>query len=599
MRNQFEQSWWGNCINTIGEEIKQLEYARLLKLPFFHDGKSPYNLDFRGLSVLDIGGGPVSILLKACGAKRLVVIDPLDLPEWVKMRYKEAGIEYIQMRGEDISSGDYDLCLIYNVLQHCDDPIKILENAKRVAKEIRIFDWIDTNPSPGHPQTLTKELLDNALGINGEVGFLNKYDGHLVGKYYVGIWKRQANIVFNKHPDHYRFHYVGLAHLPVSNRYSLCAFTKKAVLLGKMLTSLGHEFYLYGPEGSDAPCTKLYETHSLEDIRKEWGDKPPREDFEIGYDYTAGQFRHDFNSAPTHTKKKYIKNAIKLINENKRDDDFLLLSMGYYQKEIADNVGLFLTCEPGVGYRGSFARFRAFESAYIQNFTYGSEHPRESINGNYYDRVIPNYLDPEEFPFSPEPKDYFVYIGRLILRKGVWTAVKATQAIGAKLILAGQPDDEIDIKDLPGNCEYIGTVNPKERAELLGGAIALFLPTIYLEPFGTTHIEALAVGTPVLTTNFGVFGGDTFKDGVHGFKCNTLDDFIFGAKNAHKLDRREVRKAGERFFIDNVKWEYQRWFDDLYQLYLSARYENVPGWHNIRTETPEWRKKMYKEELWS
>jgi hypothetical protein len=89
-----------------------------------------------------------------------------------------------------------------------------------------------------------------------------------------------------------------------------------------------------------------------------------------------------------------------------------------------------------------------------------------------------------------------------------------------------------------------------------------------------------------------VFGGDTFVNGVHGFKCCTLDDFVYATKNAHKLDPRVIRSHAEKFLIDNVKWEFQSWFEDLHQLYLSTTDSSIKGWHHLRKEEPEWRNKI-------
>jgi glycosyltransferase involved in cell wall biosynthesis len=377
----------------------------------------------------------------------------------------------------------------------------------------------------------------------------------------------------------YRFHLLGLVHLPVSEKYCGCAFTQKIVKLSKMLLSLGHEVYLYGSEGSDAPCTQFIQTHTLDDIRKEWGEGDNR--FEIGYNWKKKNFKHDFNKEKTEATKKYYKNCIEEINRHKRDDDFLLLTMGSYQKSIDKGVKLYLTCEPGIGYRGSYSRFRAFESAYLQNFTYGSEHPRKSINGNYYDRVIPNYFDPKNFEFSEKKDDYFLYIGRMIYRKGVWTAIKATASIGAKLKLAGQPGGEFDVNNLPDHCEYIGFVDFEQRKPLMAKARATFVPTIYLEAFAGTHVESMISGTPVITTNFGVFP-ETFEHGVHGFRCDTLQDFVDAAKKVDELDPKTIKDHGERYLMDNVKLEFQKWFDDLYQLYLSTKDSSVKGWHHLK-----------------
>lgn len=355
-----------------------------------------------------------------------------------------------------------------------------------------------------------------------------------------------------------------------------CAFTQKIVKLSKMLLSLGHDVILYGAEGSDAPCSEFVQTHTLKEIRQEWGEGDNR--FEIGYDWKSQGFKHDFNKDRTETTNRYYRACIDEINKNKKADDFLLVMQGIYQKPISDAVQLWLTCEPGIGYRGSFCRFRAFESAYLQNFTYGSENPGQSINGHYYDRVIPNYFDVKDFPFRAEKERFFLYIGRLITRKGVMTAVKATRAIRASLVLAGQQSSEINVDKLPSHCRFVGYVEPDQRADLMGRAKAIFVPTLYLEAFGGVNVEAQLCGTPVITTNFGVFP-ETVVNGVTGFRCDTLQDFINAAKSVDGLDPHIIRKHAERYLMDNVKWEFQKWFDDLYQLYLSALDSNIKGWH--------------------
>ena len=399
------------------------------------------------------------------------------------------------------------------------------------------------------------------------------------------IAMEEATMESSRHNRKYRFHLLGLAHLPVSEVFMGCAFTQKILKMAKMLSSLGHEVILYGSEGSDnIPGVELVVTHTTSDIRKAWGEGDNRTKCDgLGYDWRRKGFKHDFNTAKTETTKKYYDNAWAHIRANKRDDDFLLLMQGVYQKPIADAVDLWLTCEPGIGYRGSFARYRAFESAYLMNFTYGSEHPGQSINGHYYDRVIPNYFDPKDFPFEPEKEDYFLYIGRMIERKGVMTAVKTCEAIGAKLILAGQLSDPVEINPSEieyDGVEYIGYVEPEERAKLMGKARAVFVPTEYLEAFGGVNIEAQLCGTPVITTNFGVFP-ETVKDFTTGFLCNTLQDFVMAARYADGLEPASIRLHAERYLMDKVKYEFNIWFNDLYQLYLSAMRPPAKGWHHL------------------
>lgn len=389
----------------------------------------------------------------------------------------------------------------------------------------------------------------------------------------------------------YRFHLLGLAHLPQSRTYTSCAFTQKNVKLASMLISLGHEVIFYGPEGSDVECTTFVQTHTLKDIRDDYGTGDNR--FEIGYDWTNTDFKHDFTmDEKLPSTKKYYQTTIDYIAKHKRPNDFLLCTQGYYQKPIADAAGLFLTLEPGIGYRGSMkGRYRAFESSYIQNFTYGSENPGQSMNGSYYDRVIPNYFDPRDIEYSAKKSDYVLFVGRMIYRKGIVTAALAAKAAGVKLIIAGQggvvlPDGTLtattdpDFTIGPGNWEYVGYVDFERRKKLMAKAKALFAPTIYLECFAGTHVEAMLSGTPVITTNFGVYP-ETVINGLNGYRCNTLNDFVEAVKLVDTLKPAAIAKHAQKYLMDNVKWQFQKWFDDLHQVYLSATVPNTKGWHHI------------------
>lgn len=401
----------------------------------------------------------------------------------------------------------------------------------------------------------------------------------------------------------FRFHLVSLVHLPQSKTYMSCAFTQKNRKLAKMLTGLGHEVFFYGSEGSDVEeyCNSdnlhFVQTHMLSEIAEAWGDGDNR--FEIGYDWRNTDFKHDFSSERKPITLKFYQRVTDYINNHKKDDDFFLNSMGYYYRPIQDKVGLFLSVESGIGYRGSmkpsdtFQNFRAFESAFIQNYTYGSENPFKDINGSYYDRVIPNYFDPDDFEFQDKKGDYYFFIGRMIKRKGIITAAKACEALGAKLIIAGQgasvrsnghliPNTDPDFDLPPSTWEYVGFVDVPARKKLMAGAIATFTPTEYQEIFGGTHIESMLHGTPPITTNFGVFPG-TIPDVINGklaFRCNTLNDFVQAAKNAKKVNHKQVRKYAERYLMDNVALDYNQFFEDLYHVYLSAKYPDTEkGWH--------------------
>ena len=177
---EFEKNWWGDCVNTSGEEKKQVVYARHMGLQILQRSEEYHTYDIKGKSILDIGGGPVSILLKCKNRGHCVVIDPCEYPQWILDRYEKNNIIYCRMPAEDLlremslQNIYFDEGWLYNVLQHVQNPEQILRNMRQMAKAIRIFEWIDMPPSLGHPQTLRKDKLDEWLGANGNTCFMNE-----------------------------------------------------------------------------------------------------------------------------------------------------------------------------------------------------------------------------------------------------------------------------------------------------------------------------------------------------------------------------------------------------------------------------------------
>ena len=186
---KLEKEWWASCANTFGEEQKQTVYAKKMGLKVYDDGNSPFCIDKSGLAILDIGGGPVSMLLKT-KARLRVVVDPCDYPKWTYDRYVDSGILVDKHPAEDIPLGDilpkvqFDEVWCYNVLQHVQDPKKIIDNVKQLTKCLRIFEWIDHETNAMHPHKLTEEDLNSWLNVKGTVAEIDELG--CVGKCYYG-----------------------------------------------------------------------------------------------------------------------------------------------------------------------------------------------------------------------------------------------------------------------------------------------------------------------------------------------------------------------------------------------------------------------------
>lgn len=360
----------------------------------------------------------------------------------------------------------------------------------------------------------------------------------------------------------HRLHVLVTSWLPISEHYQSCAFTQKAIKFSKMMLSLGHEVYFYGVKSEQfdtPPCTEFIETHTLDDIRASYGqgeDKDPS--FEIGYDWTkALSFKLDENGAWSQASEQYMQGLRRELPKRLQANDIVCLTFGAYYSALMDELGIDLFCEYGVGYPNVVAPFRAYESSYIQNYTYG-KFGEKSMRP--YDRVIPNFFDPEYLPFADrdQKQDYMLYLGRLIPRKGIFIAARMAEATHTKLLMAGQGSIEVSGPWI----EYVGWADIKKRAYLMRHAKAVLMPTVYLEPFGGVNVEAQLCGTPVITSNSGAFP-ETVIQGVTGFRCDTFQQYVDAVSQVDTLDPKVIRKHAERYLMDNVKWEYQRWFDEM------------------------------------
>lgn len=188
---KWELNWHSDCINSFNEERKQFVYAEKMGLRISPTLKTPFNFDLNSKSVLDIGGGAYSLLLKCTNFNDSYVADPLmgSYPAWVLTRYETAGINVITASGETLNFNPkiHDEVWLYNVLEHTYNPELIISNALALGKVIRIFEWVDTEINIGHPQVLTEELLNKWLKGEGKVEFVNQNGA--VGKAYFGVFK--------------------------------------------------------------------------------------------------------------------------------------------------------------------------------------------------------------------------------------------------------------------------------------------------------------------------------------------------------------------------------------------------------------------------
>lgn len=184
----FESNYWGNCCNTFDEEQKHFVYGHFMGLETNH-----YRFVTPKIRILDVGGGPVSMLLKTAELEEGLVVDPLRYPYWTVLRYGLKNINVKVCSGEDMNERGWDEVWLYNCLQHTIDPERVIQNCLKAGKLLRVFEWLDIHPHEGHPHMLTEAGMNKWIGQQGNTVMLNNVSG-CTGNAYYGVFPGDAYV---------------------------------------------------------------------------------------------------------------------------------------------------------------------------------------------------------------------------------------------------------------------------------------------------------------------------------------------------------------------------------------------------------------------
>lgn len=343
-----------------------------------------------------------------------------------------------------------------------------------------------------------------------------------------------------------RFHLLACPNAQTTREYSLCGFSALTVRFCNMMHDAGHEVFLYASEENDARCTELVQVLS----------KKEQQTLLKGVPYQSFWFDHGLNKL----WETQCGRAIAAIEYRKAPGDFLLTIGGSAHKPIFDWHADLLGVEYSIGYTGTFAPCRVFESNAHRAFVQGLYSPQNS-NGQFFDEVIPVVFDHEEFP-QDNPSDYFLYVGRLTESKGIRLACEAAEAAKVKLKVIGHGDEKL----VTHGAEYLGALPSDERNRVMSRARAVICPTLYVEPFNCVAVEAQMCGTPVIATPWGGFL-ETIEHGVSGYRCTMFRDFVKAFKLVDRLDRSAIRcRALGLYTFPAILPQYERYFRRVAEL---------------------------------
>jgi len=358
----------------------------------------------------------------------------------------------------------------------------------------------------------------------------------------------------------FRLHCLGIPHTVTSKEYLPCAFAQKVLKFCQMMSNLGHEVIHYGNEASEVVCSEHVTVSTLADLDKTYGDR--------NYWKTAG-----FDtSMESHVFKEFTRNTIRELVSRIQPNDFLLCFWGTGHTEIAQSINAdkVFVVEPVIGYTYTFAPYRVFESYAKMHLQRGILHGKEQeyytqVNWNY--DVIPNYFDPDDFEYRTDKEDYLCYIGRLMPNKGIELAMRLADYADMPLKLASHTDPK-EFKNIMGwdpyDCiDFVGMADIELRKELMSHAKVGMCPSLYIEPFCGTHIEFGLSGTPVLTTDFGVFT-ETVLQGENGWRCMSFEEFVYGFDNLDSIKPERCRELAMQYSLDRVSLMYHHYFNRIF-----------------------------------
>lgn len=135
--------------------------------------------------------------------------------------------------------------------------------------------------------------------------------------------------------------------------------------------------------------------------------------------------------------------------------------------------------------------------------------------------VKPNFAWPA--PRREGPGEAYLFLGRLSAEKGVETLLRAWRPELGRLLVAGDGPEAGRLRaSAPEGVTFLGMVPPERARELVAGARALLVPSLWYETFGRVIVEAYASGVPVIASRIGALP-EVVEEGVTGLLAEPGD----------------------------------------------------------------------------
>ena len=356
-------------------------------------------------------------------------------------------------------------------------------------------------------------------------------------------------------------HVLGVSHTIPHDDYLVCAFTAKVLLFPEVIQPFGWDVIEYSNEGSASKAREhvvILTKDRLQALSRRTSREEPLD--------------ADVNN--TDLQKEFQRVLLEKIRSRAKPGDIVCHVWGP-NMEVYDLLRDCHHIELCVGYTASPGLpFRVYESSAWMHWHYGKAGQED---GNHYKWVIPSPIDVDKWVFCEEPDDYAVFLGRVTIRKGINELAEIARRMPELPIHVYGPGDPSHwAKGAPANLVFKGPIFGDERVDVVRRARCMLMPTVFIEPFGNSGIEAQLCGVPLIASSYGAFQ-ETVVEGVTGYRCHTLADWVAAIQMSKSLDRRQIATLARGKYAKEVVGKQYDWV--LRQLAdLSGR-----GWYTDKS----------------
>lgn len=459
---------------------------------------------------------------------------------------------FIKMDAHDLKFDDksFDIAVLGEILEHVEDPVRVLQEASRVARQVIIT---VPNPAEWKPEYRPYETIEGAvertrfnikdLAQKSNIG-AKTIHGDTTGDYsyiFHNRWYTEATLnddlkkaglkdykVSKLNYDGWSFFRVEAPHIFRIALLSTPYMTTPPEHYGGLervvadlacgLSELGHDVTVFAANGSKP----LGNYRVVECIK-------PLESFADGF-ADANWYEYE--------KKMYY-----ACREQLKDFD-IVHGHNWFCFESLLGRPVVHTHHGALSWQSfppncKFVAISKWMQSYSDRY-FGAEVASYVYNG----------VDMDAYKYEKKKGNRLLFVGRFAPMKQTHVAIEVAKKTGLGIDLVGSVHDKAYFDQMmsdAGDHDVVihEEISHKDKIRLLQNAKCLLFPSAMGEPFGLVAIEALACGTPVIASMDGAIP-ELITPGV-GRVCGSVDDMVDAVHDINHIKPADCRKRAEQF----------------------------------------------------